>query len=297
MTSLITFDSRLTMGREMNVPGYVGLGGKYSLPMDLDSYAYGPEPDDILHDPDESSTSRLAYHTGTLFTLRGVQNLGCLAILVVSLITLFAGFPIITGVQSLRERLPTQYNLGGINGTGQVPSVIGSFGLIDQDTPREAYSWTSLETGQTWDLVFSDEFETAGRSFYPGDDPYWEAADLHYWATNNLEWYDPQTITTENGSLKITLSNVQNHGLNYMGGMLNTWNKFCFTGGYVETSLSLPGKSDVYGLWPAVWAMGNLGRAGYGGTLDGMWPYSYNECDVGTLPNQTQNGGWRRRRQ
>jgi beta-glucanase (GH16 family) len=36
--------------------------------------------------------------------------------------------------------------------------------------------------------------------------------------------------------------------------------------------------------------MGNLGRAGYGGTLDGMWPYSYDSCDVGTLPNQTLNG-------
>lgn len=36
--------------------------------------------------------------------------------------------------------------------------------------------------------------------------------------------------------------------------------------------------------------MGNLGRAGYGATLDGMWPYSYDSCDVGTLPNQTLNG-------
>jgi hypothetical protein len=26
---------------------------------------------------------------------------------------------------------------------------------------------------------------------------------------------------------------------------------------------------------------------GYGGSLDGTWPYSYDECDVGTLPNQT----------
>jgi beta-glucan synthesis-associated protein KRE6 len=33
--------------------------------------------------------------------------------------------------------------------------------------------------------------------------------------------------------------------------------------------------------------MGNLGRAGYGATVDGMWPYSYDSCDVGTLPNQT----------
>lgn len=36
--------------------------------------------------------------------------------------------------------------------------------------------------------------------------------------------------------------------------------------------------------------MGNLGRAGYGATTDGLWPYTYEACDVGTLPNQTQNG-------
>lgn len=30
-------------------------------------------------------------------------------------------------------------------------------------------------------LVFSDEFNTDGRTFYPGEDPYWEAVDLHYW--------------------------------------------------------------------------------------------------------------------
>lgn len=32
--------------------------------------------------------------------------------------------------------------------------------------------------------------------------------------------------------------------------------------------------------------MGNLGRAGYGATNDGMWPYSYDSCDVGTLAGQ-----------
>ena len=36
--------------------------------------------------------------------------------------------------------------------------------------------------------------------------------------------------------------------------------------------------------------MGNLGRAGYGASLDGLWPYSYDSCDVGTVPNQTLNG-------
>jgi hypothetical protein len=33
--------------------------------------------------------------------------------------------------------------------------------------------------------------------------------------------------------------------------------------------------------------MGNLGRAGYGATLQGTWPYSYDQCDVGTVMNQT----------
>jgi hypothetical protein len=42
--------------------------------------------------------------------------------------------------------------------------------------------------------------------------------------------------------------------------------------------------------------MGNLGRAGYGGTLEGLWPYSYNECDVGTLKNQTLDGEFDSRR-
>jgi beta-glucan synthesis-associated protein KRE6 len=118
--------------------------------------------------------------------------------------------------------------------------------------------------------VFSDEFNVDGRTFYPGDDPYWEAVDLHYWATNNLEWLDPKGIQTRNGALEITLSDQPNHGLQYTSGMMTTWNKFCFTGGLIETSVSLPGTNTVAGLWPAVWTMGNLGRAGYGASLEGL---------------------------
>ncbi|TRM60178.1 glycoside hydrolase family 16 protein [Schizophyllum amplum] len=140
------------------------------------------------------------------------------------------------------------------------------------------------------ELIFSDEFNVDGRTFYPGDDPYWEAVDLHYWQTNNMEWYDPVAVTTANGSMVITLDNTPNHGLDYTGGMAQTWNKFCFTGGLVEAAITLPGTNDILGLWPAVWAMGNLGRAGFGASLDGMWPYTYDACDVGTLANQTQNG-------
>lgn len=165
----------------------------------------------------------------------------------------------------------------------------GNWGLIDIETPKEAYTKQDIN-GNDMDLVFSDEFNTPNRTFYPGDDPYWEAVDLHYWQTNNMEWYDPSAVTTENGYLKITLSNTINHDLDYMGGLVSTWNKFCFTGGRIETSVTLPGTSSVVGLWPAVWTMGNLGRAGYGASLEGMWPYTYDSCDVGTLANQTKDG-------
>lgn len=38
--------------------------------------------------------------------------------------------------------------------------------------------------------------------------------------------------------------------------------------------------------------MGNLGRPGYAGTTDGMWPYSYDdECDAGITANQSQTDG------
>jgi len=63
-----------------------------------------------------------------------------------------------------------------------VPETIGNFGLIDPATPSDAYTRvgiTGANKGVTYDLVFSDEFEVDGRSFYEGDDPYWTAADLH----------------------------------------------------------------------------------------------------------------------
>lgn len=87
------------------------------------------------------------------------------------------------------------------------------------------------------------------------------------------------------------MTEVENHDLNFMSGMLQGWNKFCFTTGIVEVSVSLPGDAETPGFWPAVWTMGNLGRAGYGATTDGMWPYTYAACDLGTFPNQTDKSG------
>lgn len=88
------------------------------------------------------------------------------------------GYPVITFYDP--DYLPKLH--GNINATGQVPQINGNFDLIDQDTPKSAYTIASRADGHTpLQLIFSDEFNKDGRSFYPGDDPYWEAVDLHYW--------------------------------------------------------------------------------------------------------------------
>lgn len=123
--------------------------------------------------------------------------------------------------------------------------------LVDPDTPDSAKTRTGFD-GEDYELVFSDEFNVDGRTFYPGDDPYWEAVDLWYGSTQDLEWYDPSQVTTQGGALVITMESVaditQNHGLQYKSGMLQSWNKFCFSSGYVEVSVTLPGpNSDTQG--------------------------------------------------
>lgn len=141
-------------------------------------------------------------------------------------------------------------------------------------------------------LVFSDEFNKDGRTFYPGDDPYFEAVDLWYGVTQDLEWYDPDAVSTSNGVLELRFDGFPSHGLNYRSGMLQSWNKLCFTGGMLEASISLPGRGDTVGFWPGFWSMGNLGRPGYAATTDGMWPYSYHDqCDVGITANQSSSDG------
>ncbi|EIW78258.1 glycoside hydrolase family 16 protein [Coniophora puteana RWD-64-598 SS2] len=248
------------------------------------------EPDDYLHEPDPKR-DRKADRGGSIFTFRGLTNLGFLLVLVACLLGLFAGYPLAHYFISKDLSNNGGFNLGGINASGQIPKMAGNFGLIDADTPSDAHTYKSFADGSEWQLVFSDEFEQDGRTFWPGDDPYWEASNLYAWATNDLEWYSPQAVTTENGSLVITTSEQEINNLNYMSGEVMTWNKFCFTGGLIMASISLPGSSNISGMWPAVWTMGNLGRVGYGASLDGMWPYVYDSCDIGTAPNQTHNGG------
>ncbi|PPQ93497.1 LOW QUALITY PROTEIN: hypothetical protein CVT25_005238 [Psilocybe cyanescens] len=256
---------------------YYGRQG-YSLdpsPEQWGIFLYSREADDDLHDP------RVQSGPGEVFTMRALVNMGCLILLILGCLGLFAVYPIVT--HYLRQNQTTQggFNLGGINATGQVPELSSNNGLIDKDTPQEAYTRSSYQDPtQDMVLVFSDEFNVDGRTFYPGDDPYWEAVDLHYWGTVDLEWYDPMQATTSDGYLRLRIDKVNNtadnHNLQYRSGMQCQ-----------QEQILLHWRNYRSGLWPALWTMGNLGRAGFGGSLDGVWPYTYDSCDVGTLANQT----------
>ncbi|BFZ64405.1 beta-glucan synthesis-associated protein [Saitoella coloradoensis] len=254
------------------------------------------EPDDYMHNPDpvKDKQEDRAWCAGPL-SKRGAANVGGLILITLGLLTCFIGYPIITELKRVVEGTTTvcDESQGCVIGASEdQPDLSNTIrtNLIDPDTPSKYYTKKG-KNGNTLNLVFSDEFNKDGRTFYPGDDQFFQANDLHYWATQDLEWYDPDQVTTQDGTLQLKLSAYRNHDLNYRSGMVTSWNKLCVKGGLIEASISLPGSGDKQGLWPAFWTMGNLGRPGYGATTDGMWPYSYNSCDVGITPNQSSPDG------
>ncbi|PLB47889.1 putative beta-1,6 glucan synthetase [Aspergillus steynii IBT 23096] len=248
------------------------------------------EKDDYLHNPDPNEREKEC----DIWNRRGMINVGGLVLLTLGFLVLFVGYPVITAAKNLHKGGNPVCEAGDTLclDVGERP-VLSNLrkGLIDPDTPESAKTKTSVD-GKEWKLVFSDEFNTPGRTFYDGDDPYYQAVDIWYGVTQDLEWYDPDAVTTRDGVLELRFDAFKNHELKYRSGMVQSWNKLCFTGGRLEASISLPGSGDVSGFWPGFWAMGNLGRPGYAATTDGMWPYSYHDkCDPGITPNQSSPDG------
>ncbi|KAF8213898.1 beta-glucan synthesis-associated [Mycena galopus ATCC 62051] len=316
-TDLLTPPRALGSGNRSSVASTASVASGLSAPRGLVPYAYDPALDegdpldemDWLHDPAPKGKYRgRQFRYRSAFPWRGLANVGVLILLVFALLALFVSYPVITYFRTLSTSGAVEGNIL-VNKTGQVADLPNIPALVDVATPSEAHTRTGFD-GQSYTLVFSDEFEEDGRTFYPGDDPYWEAVDLWYGNTQDLEWYDPSQIITRQGHLIITMDSTsttlpyqstgstapftvdENHGQTYRSGMLQSWNKFCFTRGYIEVAISLPGpNANTKGYWPGAWTMGNLARPGYTASTDGAWPYTYNSCDVGTFPNQTLADG------
>lgn len=153
----------------------------------------------------------------------------------------------------------------------------------------------------------SDEFNTPNRSFKDGHDPMWTALDKpdddsSAAGGGSQQFYNSSTVTTtEDGMLKISTKIGKTHWQRfdrvkkewkkeralYKSGMVQSWEKFCFTGGIVEVDVILPGDPFIGGLWPAIWILGNLGRATYESSTNNIWPWSYDTCDREKQQGQT----------
>ncbi|CAD6883961.1 unnamed protein product [Tilletia controversa] len=264
-------------------------GKKFTVaPALVSSYTSSPEADDWLHDV------RDVDRRSSKISCTGWLNICTLCVLACGLLGLFAGYPIAAHFAAEANKPKTgSFNIGGTNGTGQVPD-LNIRQVIDKDTPPAARTWqgqtlsqNKANTKYNYHLVFSDEFNDEGRTFWKGDDPFWEAQDIWYGATQDFEWYSPEAINTTGGNLLIMMEETPTHNLNFRSGMLQSWNKFCFQGGYIEFSAVMPGTPSTQGYWPGLWTMGNLGRPGFLGSTEGLWPYSYaDKCDAGIMPNQ-----------
>jgi len=150
-----------------------------------------------------------------------------------------------------------------------------------------------VKVPRTYDLVFSDEFNTPHRTFHDGHDPRWTSLEKNDYTNDAQHYYSANNARTdEEGNLVIYTesSNTDIVGFNdvkhknervtkhFKSAMLQSWDKFCFAGGVVEAEMSLPGRHDVGGLWPAFWMLGNLARHTYGGSSEHVWPWSSTSC-------------------
>lgn len=175
-------------------------------------------------------------------------------------------------------------------------------GWVDPDTRTEFLTTDPLTAGdqREYKLVFSDEFEQEGRTFGDGEDPRWTAINKNDYTNEALHYYSKENVRTTNGMLNITTERKDNKYKAFnektkkhyvdtkhvQSAMVQGWNKFCVTGGIIEFSAKLPGRSDTGGLWPALWLLGNLARATFVGSSDFVWPFSYNQCNDETRVSQ-----------
>jgi len=174
------------------------------------------------------------------------------------------------------------------------------------DTPLDKRTTKSLVDNTEYHLIMSDEFNTPNRTFADGHDTVWTALDKpdddsSAAGGGSQQFYNSSSVTTtDDGMLKIATTihktkwrrydpvkkEYKEEEAYYNSGMLQSWEKFCFTGGIVEVDVILPGDPYIGGLWPAIWMLGNLGRATYEASTNNIWPWSFNKCDRSLQPAQ-----------
>ncbi|GAB9463562.1 Beta-glucan synthesis-associated protein [Globisporangium polare] len=132
---------------------------------------------------------------------------------------------------------------------------------VDPATPDDRQTYVSSR-GDTWELVMSDEFNMANRSFASGDDHIWTSLEKPDGVNAALEVYSHNMTSTacdDDGTCYFYIKSVdevtnvtvwndyaspagyETVTFYYRSGMVQSWNKFCFQGGLVEVRAQLPG--------------------------------------------------------
>uniref|UniRef100_A0AAV1V436 Beta-glucan synthesis-associated protein n=1 Tax=Peronospora matthiolae TaxID=2874970 RepID=A0AAV1V436_9STRA len=151
---------------------------------------------------------------------------------------------------------------------------------VDPETPAEQHKYISSR-GRTWDLVMSDEYNVANRSFRPGDDHIWTSLEKPDGVNGALELYSHNMTSTKCDSdgtcyfyIEVTdevnvfkVFNLYRHPpgyenayFYYRAAMVQSWNKFCFQGGMLEVRAQLPGAVSKESGNPDL-ALGESGQA------------------------------------
>jgi len=198
-----------------------------------------------------------------------------------------------------------KFHAAGSTKRSKVPSSSPSSFPTDSPTQSPTLPPAELPPTELYNLVMSDEFNVAGRTFEDGSDPRWTALEKNDYTNNALHYYSASNaFTSDDGDLIIESESREEEfiGFNdkkgtneinkkyFKSAMLQSWNKFCFTGGIIEAEVELPGKHDVSGLWPAFWLLGNLARHTYVGSTNHVWPWSSQVCTKKADDAQLING-------
>lgn len=139
----------------------------------------------------------------------------------------------------------------------------------------------SQGNGQTWKLVWSDEFDYSGLP----DSAKWsnEAGMIR---NNELQYYTDRRIENsivENGNLLLIGRKEGYKSAGYTSASLKTDGKFSWTYGRLEARMKLP---KGQGMWPAFWMLGqNIHQVGWPrcGEIDIMEHINNEDTVYGTL--------------
>lgn len=69
---------------------------------------------------------------------------------------------------------------------------------------------------------------------------------------NSYAYYEPSQVSVDNGLTLTAVNGSAQPGYDWTSGVVSTWGKFEFTGGYVQIKARM---TDGDGMWPALWML------------------------------------------